>query len=58
MEACLRERPNADLQRQEVIVLEKEAVTKPFWLGRLPHSSGGCYKRRFSGVLSREKFVR
>jgi len=33
MEACMRERPNADLQRQEVIVLEKGSGPGPFLLG-------------------------
>jgi len=55
MEACLRERPNADLQRQEVIVLEKEAV-RAVLLGDATFFRR-VYSDDFSGVLSRGEVV-
>lgn len=55
MDACMRERPNADLQRQEVIALEKETA-------RAIQLGDGTFFRRvytddFSGVLSRGQNV-
>jgi ketosteroid isomerase-like protein len=55
MEACMLERPNADLQRQEVIALEKETA-------RAIQLGDGTFFRRvytddFSGVLSRGQNV-
>ena len=55
MEACLRERPNADLQRQEVIVLEKEAA-RAVLLGDATFFRR-VYSDDFSGVLSRGEVV-
>jgi ketosteroid isomerase-like protein len=55
MEACLRERPNADLQRQEVIVLEREAV-RAVLLGDATFFRR-VYSDDFSGVLSRGEVV-
>ena len=55
MNACLRERPNADLQRQEVIVLEKEAV-RAVLLGDATFFRR-VYSDDFSGVLSRGEVV-
>jgi ketosteroid isomerase-like protein len=55
MDACMREHPNADLQRQEVIALEKEA-------GRAVLLGDATFFRRvysddFTGVLSRGEIV-
>jgi ketosteroid isomerase-like protein len=55
MDACMRERPDADLQRQEVIALEKETA-------RAIQLGDGTFFRRvytddFSGVLSRGQNV-
>jgi ketosteroid isomerase-like protein len=55
MEACLLERPDADIQRQEVIALEKETAhaiqLKDATFFRRVYSDG------FSGVLSRGETV-
>jgi hypothetical protein len=50
MEACVRERPNPELQRQEVIALERETaraiqLANPSFFNRV-------YSEDFSGVLS------
>ena len=55
IDACLRERPNPDLQRQEVIALEKETA-------RAVQLSDATFFRRvysddFSGVLSHGQTV-
>jgi ketosteroid isomerase-like protein len=50
MDACMRERPNADLQRQEVIALEKEAA-RAIQLGDATFFRR-VYSDDFSGVLS------
>jgi ketosteroid isomerase-like protein len=55
MEACMLERPNADLQRQEVVALEKEAA-------RAIQLRDATFFRRvysddFTGVLSRGQNV-
>ena len=55
MEACIRERPNADLQRQEVIALEKEAAHAVL-LGDATFFRR-VYSDDFSGVLSRGEIV-
>ena len=55
MDACMRERPNADLQRQEVIVLEKEAA-RAVLLGDATFFRR-VYSDDFSGVLSRGEVV-
>jgi hypothetical protein len=51
MDACSLERPNAELQRQEVIVLEKEAA-HAILLGDATFFRR-VYSDDFSGVLSR-----
>src|SRR6266851_6797184 len=55
MNACMRERPNADLQRQEVVVLEKEAA-RAIQLGDATFFRR-VYSDDFSGVLSRGEIV-
>jgi len=55
MNACMRERPNADLQRQEVVVLEKEAA-RAVLLGDATFFRR-VYSDDFSGVLSRGEVV-
>jgi ketosteroid isomerase-like protein len=55
MDACMRERPNADLQRQEVVVLEKEAA-RAVLLGDATFFRR-VYSDDFSGVLSRGEIV-
>ena len=50
MDACMRERPNADLQRQEVIALEKEAA-RAIQLGDETFFRR-VYSDDFNGVLS------
>jgi ketosteroid isomerase-like protein len=55
MQACMRERPDADLQRQEVIVLEKEAA-RAVLLGDATFFRR-VYSDDFSGVLSRGEVV-
>ena len=55
MEACIRERPNPDLQRQEVIALEKEAAHAVL-LGDATFFRR-VYSDDFSGVLSRGEIV-
>lgn len=55
IEACRLDRPNADLQRQEVITLEKEAARA------LQHRDGSFFRRvysdDFSGTLSHGQAV-
>src|SRR5258707_5617034 len=51
MGACMRERPNADLQRQEVIALERETA-HAIELGDATFFRR-VYSDEFSGVLSR-----
>jgi len=55
MDACMRERPNADLQRQEVIALEKETA-RAIQLGDATFFRR-VYSDDFSGVLSRGQNV-
>jgi hypothetical protein len=55
MNACMLERPNADLQRQEVIALEKEAP-RAIQLGDTTFFRR-IYSDDFSGVLSRGQNV-
>lgn len=55
MDACMLERPNADLQRQEVIVLEKETA-RALQLGDATFFRR-VYSDDFSGVLSRGEAV-
>lgn len=55
MDACLRERPNPDLQRQEVIALEKEAA-RAVLLGDATFFRR-VYNDDFGGVLSRGEIV-
>ena len=55
MDTCMRERPNADLQRQEVIALEKEAA-RAIQLGDRTFFRR-VYTDDFSGVLSRGQNV-
>jgi ketosteroid isomerase-like protein len=55
IEVCIRERPNADLQRQEVIALEKEAAHAVL-LGDATFFRR-VYSDDFSGVLSRGEIV-
>jgi ketosteroid isomerase-like protein len=55
MDACMLERPNSDLQRQEVIVLEKEAA-HAIQLGDVTFFRR-VYSDDFSGVLSRGEIV-
>ena len=55
MEACMLERPNADLQRQEVIALEKETA-RAIALGDATFFRR-VYSDDFSGVLSRGQNV-
>src|SRR5258708_36673309 len=55
MEACMLERPNADLQRQEVIALEKETA-RAIQLGDATFFRR-VYSDDFSGVLSRGQNV-
>src|SRR6202163_516150 len=50
MDACYREHPNSELQRQEVIALEKEAA-RAIQLGN-PSFFNRVYSEDFSGVLS------
>ena len=55
MDACMRERPNADLQRQEVIALEKE-MARAIQLGDATFFRR-VYSDDFSGVLSHGQSV-
>jgi ketosteroid isomerase-like protein len=55
MNACMREHPNPDLQRQEVIALEKEAA-RAIQLGDATFFRR-VYSDDFSGVLSRGEIV-
>ena len=55
MNACIRERPNVELQRQEVVVLEKEAA-RAIQLGDATFFRR-IYSDDFSGVLSRGELV-
>jgi ketosteroid isomerase-like protein len=55
MDACMRERPNADLQRQEVIALEKETA-RAIQLGDATFFRR-VYSDDFTGVLSRGQNV-
>lgn len=55
MEACMLERPNADLQRQEVIALEKETA-RAVLLGDATFFRR-VYSDDFSAVLSRGEIV-
>jgi ketosteroid isomerase-like protein len=55
MEACMLERPNADLQRQEVIALEKETA-RAIQLGDRTFFRR-VYTDDFNGVLSRGQNV-
>ncbi len=55
MSACIREHPNPDLQRQEVIVLEREAA-RAIQLGDATFFRR-IYSDDFSGVLSRGEVV-
>ena len=55
MEACMLERPNADLQRQEVIALEKETA-RAIQLGDATFFRR-VYSDDFAGVLSRGQNV-
>ena len=50
MQACIREHPNPELQRQEVIALEKETA-RAIQLGN-PSFFNRVYSEDFSGVLS------
>lgn len=55
MEACRLDKPNQELQRQEVVALEKEAARA------IQHNDGGFFRRvysdDFSGTLSRGQAV-
>ncbi|HLZ93169.1 MAG TPA: nuclear transport factor 2 family protein [Candidatus Acidoferrum sp.] len=55
MDACMLERPNADLQRQEVVALEKETARA------IQHGDATFFRRvysdDFNGVLSRGQTV-
>src|SRR6266404_1157866 len=55
MDACLRERPNPELQRQEVVALEKETA-RAIKLGDATFFRR-VYSDDFSGVLSRGQMV-
>lgn len=55
MDACLLERPDADLQRQEVVALEKE-TTRAIQLGDATFFRR-VYSDDFTGVLSRGGIV-
>jgi ketosteroid isomerase-like protein len=55
LDACMLERPNADLQRQEVIALEKETA-RAIQLGDATFFRR-VYSDDFSGVLSRGQAV-
>jgi Domain of unknown function (DUF4440) len=55
MDACLRERPNPELQRQEVVALEKETA-RAIQLGDATFFRR-VYSDDFSGVLSRGEVV-
>jgi hypothetical protein len=55
MDACIRERPNLDLQRQEVIALEKETA-RAIQLGDATFFRR-VYSDEFSGVLSHGQSV-
>jgi hypothetical protein len=55
MQACMLERPNADLERQEVIALEKETA-RAIQLGNATFFRR-VYSDDFSGVLSRGQNV-
>ena len=55
MDACMRERPNSELQRQEVISLERETA-RAILLGD-PTFFRRVYSDDFSGVLSRGEIV-
>src|SRR5437879_6461407 len=55
MDACMRERPNAELQRQEVIALEKETA-RAIQLGDATFFRR-VYSDEFSGVLSHGQSV-
>ena len=55
MEACMLERPNADLQRQEVVALEKETA-RAVLLGDATFFRR-VYSDDFSAVLSRGEIV-
>ena len=50
LETCIHERPNPELQRQEVIALEKEAA-RAIQLGN-PSFFHRVYSEDFSGILS------
>ena len=55
MDACMRERPNADLQREEVVALEKETA-RAIQLGDAPFFRR-VYSDDFSGVSSHGQMV-
>jgi hypothetical protein len=55
MQACLRERPNVDLQRQELIALERETA-RAIQLGDTTFFHR-VYSDSFTGVLSRGESV-
>jgi ketosteroid isomerase-like protein len=55
MDACMRERPNPDLQRQEVVALEKETA-RAIQLGDATFFRR-VYSDDFSGVLSHGTIV-
>jgi ketosteroid isomerase-like protein len=55
MDACMRERPNPDLQRQEVVALEKETA-RAIQLGDATFFRR-VYSDDFSGVLSHGQIV-
>jgi ketosteroid isomerase-like protein len=55
MDACMRERPNPDLQRQEVVALEKE-MARAIQLGDATFFRR-VYSDDFSGVLSHGQMV-
>ena len=55
MDTCMRERPNSELQRQEVIALEKETA-RAIQLGDATFFRR-VYSDDFSGVLSRGESV-
>jgi len=55
MDACMRERPNPELQRQEVVALEKETA-RAIKLGDATFFRR-VYSDDFSGVLSRGQMV-
>ena len=55
MDACMRERPNPELQRQEVVALEKETA-RAIQLGNATFFRR-VYSDDFSGVLSHGQMV-